>query len=292
MTPDLDTTHTSAPDTALTPHPRATSPLALVREQPRSTSPRDVIQESFALITGRTEETVGYGVALLALNMGLNGFLQFGLQTALVILVMLCVAAMSVSETAGTLILLTGGSVVVGVSTVLSLAVQTGIMGGYQVMWLKMLRKKDVTLDDVKLVRPFLLPLVGASLLSTLAILAGSVAFVLPGIFLATTLSLTPFFVLDRKMSVREALLASHRATRGHRLELFGLLCLLVVANMLGLMACGLGLFVSYPLSLGALATFYHRLIEPGQGYEPEQLTEDEETHLQHEAMRLPQATH
>ena len=267
--------------------PASTAPLSsrsdalvLLREAPRSTAPAEIIQESMSLITKRTEETVGYGAALVALNMGLNSFLQLGVHAALVALVVLCVGVMSVHEVAGTILMVTGGALVVGGSMLLSLTVQTGAMGGYQLLWLKMLRQKSVSLDDVKHVRPFLLPLVSTTLLQALVFLAGFAAFIVPGVVLATSTSLAPFFVLDHGMSAREALVASHRATRGRRLQLFGLLCLLTMANILGLLACGLGLFVSYPLSLGALATFYRRIIEPGERYElscaPDQMALDQ----------------
>jgi len=65
----------------------------------------------------------------------------------------------------------------------------------------------------------------GAGLLTGLAVIAGSLLLVVPGIIVAVALSLVSFFVVDDpRLGATDALEASWSATRGWRLQIFGLM--------------------------------------------------------------------
>ncbi len=260
-------THHQAPVTNTAEMTLPASELSLVKLDPPDTSPRAIIKETFDLIQSRPNESVGYGVALLALNMGLNGLVQMGLQAVVAMLVVAAIGLMQANEALGIGVLLGGGSLSFLFILTCSLAIQSMTMGGYQLLWLKMLRDEPMTLDDVKEIRTSIWPLVGAGLLSTLAIALGGSALILPGVVLALGFILHPFFIIDKRLGAIESLKASWIATRGHKINLFLLLLFMLVANTLGMLACGIGLFVSYPLSLGCLAAYYNRIATPGRAY-------------------------
>lgn len=111
----------------------------------------------------------------------------------------------------------------------------------------------------------------GAGMLAAIAICGGTLLLIVPGIIAAIGLSLVSFFVVDEPaLGALDALNASWRATRGHRLHLFGLLLVGAMANAILQTILGLSLYltpllvalmlVSTPLWTLALALVYLRI--------------------------------
>jgi uncharacterized membrane protein len=68
------------------------------------------------------------------------------------------------------------------------------------------------------------------------------------------------FSVIERELGPIEALSESNRITRGHKWPLFGLVLLLIGINLLGVLALGVGLLVSIPVSTLAFVHAYRVL--------------------------------
>jgi hypothetical protein len=101
------------------------------------------------------------------------------------------------------------------------------------------------------------LPLVAALILRVLLVLVGLVCLVLPGILLALGLSLTEFFVVDRRMSPVAALQASWDASVGKKGRMMLYLTgggLLILA---GYLAAGIGAMVAVSVVWIGLAVIY-----------------------------------
>jgi uncharacterized membrane protein len=101
--------------------------------------------------------------------------------------------------------------------------------------------------------------LVGYALISTFVAL-GFLCLIVPGVVLALMFYLTYYLILDRQMPAWDAITTSSRMMRGHKLTVFGLWVLLALINLLGLLALGLGLLVTVPLSSCASAAVYRRI--------------------------------
>jgi uncharacterized membrane protein len=76
-----------------------------------------------------------------------------------------------------------------------------------------------------------------------------------PGLFALAFFGLAPFYFLDGKMRVGDALNASRRATS--RLDLAFPVLLAIVVGGIGAIAFGIGLFVTEPVAFIALACLY-----------------------------------
>ncbi|MGH6867212.1 MAG: DUF975 family protein [Methyloceanibacter sp.] len=100
----------------------------------------------------------------------------------------------------------------------------------------------------------------GASILLGLTILAGILLLIVPGIIFALMFAFTTFLVIDRDLGPIEAMKESKRLTYGHKWTLLGFLLVLVGINLLGLIAFGVGLLVSIPVSSLAFAHAYRTL--------------------------------
>jgi hypothetical protein len=101
------------------------------------------------------------------------------------------------------------------------------------------------------------LPMLVARLLCTLAIMLGSLFFIVPGIILMCVLSLTGYFIVDRNMGAIEAMKASAEATRGHRISIFVFGLAWLGITIAGACACGFGMFASLGILNIALALIY-----------------------------------
>ncbi|PSH00855.1 MAG: hypothetical protein BRC30_01355 [Nanohaloarchaea archaeon SW_7_46_7] len=72
---------------------------------------------------------------------------------------------------------------------------------------------------------------VAGGLLFSLALTAGFIAFVIPGIFLFASLFFWSFYVIDKDMNLFEAMKTAWNDTKGNRLSTFGLLLIVFIGN-------------------------------------------------------------
>jgi len=88
----------------------------------------------------------------------------------------------------------------------------------------------------------------------------GLLFFIIPGIYFGIRLHFYKYFVVDQGMGPIEALQASWALTDGEFFNLFGLVVLLFLANILGVLCFGVGLFVSLPTTMVAHAAVFKKL--------------------------------
>jgi uncharacterized membrane protein len=69
-----------------------------------------------------------------------------------------------------------------------------------------------------------------------------------------------PYLIVDKKMSVGDALRESSRMTLGRKWQLLGFLGLVVLINILGAILLLVGLLVSIPVTMLAFAHAYRTL--------------------------------
>jgi hypothetical protein len=69
------------------------------------------------------------------------------------------------------------------------------------------------------------------------------------------------FFLVDRGLPAVDAIKASWEATRDQKLNTFGLILLSQIIGSLGVLACGVGMFVSVPMSYLMFASAYRQMV-------------------------------
>jgi uncharacterized membrane protein len=107
--------------------------------------------------------------------------------------------------------------------------------------------------------RPFL-KFLAASILIMLAVVAGLILLIVPGIIFALMFMFTTFIVIEREFGPIDAMKESRRITHGHKWQLLGFSLLLVLINLLGVAALVVGLLVSIPVSSLAFVHAYRFL--------------------------------
>jgi uncharacterized membrane protein len=99
-----------------------------------------------------------------------------------------------------------------------------------------------------------------ASLAVGIAVFIGLVLLIVPGIYLALRFLFVPYLVVDRKLGVGAAFTESSRMTEGRKWQLLGFVLLLILINIVGALLLLVGLLVTMPVTMIALAHAYRTL--------------------------------
>jgi phage FluMu protein Com len=129
---------------------------------------------------------------------------------------------------------------------------------------LKVARGQRATAGDLFAVGDFLIPAFGSTCLAALAVFAGSLLCIVPGVILFLMLSQCLNIVIDQRAGVIDSLRLSMRATQGNKVTL--LLLMLVnssIASIAGTLTCLLAGIIVQPFTMLAMCVAY--LVMTGQ---------------------------
>lgn len=101
----------------------------------------------------------------------------------------------------------------------------------------------------------------GATILVGLITVVGFILLIIPGVIAVLGLMFTKYLVIDRKLGPVQALKASWRITKGHKLHLLGFIAVSGLLNLAGAIALLIGLLVTVPLTMLAAAHIYRALV-------------------------------
>lgn len=112
----------------------------------------------------------------------------------------------------------------------------------------------------------------GVSILTPLAVLGGLVLLVVPGIIWAVRFSFAVIILIDLDTRPIKAMKESYAITKGHFWKLLGFWVVLALFNVLGLIAMGIGLLITLPVSTFAMIYVYRLLSKAQAGISSEPL--------------------
>lgn len=93
-----------------------------------------------------------------------------------------------------------------------------------------------------------------------LIIIGGLILLIVPGFIFLLTYAFAPIMSLDKGIAIKEALKKSKETLKNNKIELFGLFFVLVLINILGALAFGIGILITYPLAVISYMFVYDRL--------------------------------
>jgi uncharacterized membrane protein len=141
----------------------------------------------------------------------------------------------------------------------------TGIFyGGLYAYYLKKIRGQPTELADV--FSGFALafvPLMLATVVTTLMTTLGLVLLILPGIYLGVAYVFTFMLVIDKRLEFWAAMEVSRRVITAQWWRMFGLLILASIIAVLGVVGLVIGLFITIPIYIGAIVYAYEDLCNP-----------------------------
>jgi uncharacterized membrane protein len=140
--------------------------------------------------------------------------------------------------------------------------IETGMMLGLYTIVLRVIDGQKTKFDDLfsKFDVMLMLKYFAASFLVGLAVIGGLILLIIPGIIIALRLGFYSYLLVDKKLGPIEAFKTSWKMTKGHTKDLFLLGLCIIGINILGLLAFGVGLLVSAPVSSLAFAYAYRKL--------------------------------
>jgi Trk-type K+ transport system membrane component len=106
-----------------------------------------------------------------------------------------------------------------------------------------------------------------ASILYMLGVIVGLLLLILPGIYFAVQFQFYSYIIVEHKdMKPVDALKKSFAITKGHFWKIFGFTFITVIVNLLGLLALGVGLLITLPVTAIAYARLYRKLADHHAG--------------------------
>ncbi|MFZ5453268.1 MAG: hypothetical protein ACOZF2_15530 [Thermodesulfobacteriota bacterium] len=139
----------------------------------------------------------------------------------------------------------------------IGLVIDGPLGAGFYIVSAKLLQRRTVEFRDFFAGFNFLLPLILVSVISGLLIILGLVFLILPGIFLMVCYLFPSFIVIDRRLDFWPAMELSRQTVQKQWFGFFVFLLLLILINLGGVLALGIGLLVSFPVSACAVAAAY-----------------------------------
>jgi len=99
------------------------------------------------------------------------------------------------------------------------------------------------------------------TLIAGILIFLGFIALILPGIYLSVGYIFTPFYIVFARMNFWDAMESSRKLVHREWFSIFGFIIVLVLINFLGLLAFGLGLLITVPLSYCTLYAAFDDIV-------------------------------
>jgi serine/threonine protein kinase len=145
-----------------------------------------------------------------------------------------------------------------GTISVLGILLSGPLLGGLYLYFLKKIRREEAGVETAftGFRHPF--PhLVIAGFLTSLLTGLGFVCLILPGIYLFAAWLFTFPLIVDRRLDFWPAMRLSRKVISKHWWKFLGFLIVLALINLAGILACGVGLFITFPITFAALTYAY-----------------------------------
>jgi uncharacterized membrane protein len=136
---------------------------------------------------------------------------------------------------------------------------------GFQASFKRKLRGEKADLGDLFQGFPFFVPTLVAHLLISIFAFLGSLCLIIPGLVIAAMYTFTFLFVVDKRIDYGMAMRASREVVKQDYLGYTIFLIALMALNIAGLLCLVVGLLVTIPISMAAIAIAYQEVV----GFEP-----------------------
>ncbi|MEI8031992.1 MAG: hypothetical protein WCH05_01400 [Chlorobiaceae bacterium] len=140
-------------------------------------------------------------------------------------------------------------------------ALATPLYAGYAIVAFKLSVGQEIEFSDFFKGFNYFLPLFLAGLAMGLLVSVGFVLLILPGIYLAVGYTFAIYLIVDHRMEFWQAMETSRKIVTKHWFRILWVGVVLAAVNLLGLLALGVGLLVSLPVSACAAAIAYREII-------------------------------
>jgi uncharacterized membrane protein len=145
------------------------------------------------------------------------------------------------------------------------LILQGPLIVGFHIYTMKKLMNRPTEFPDLFKGFNFFVPALVASLLISLFVFAGTLLCIIPGLVIGAMYKFTYLFIFDKRMDFWPAMQASHAVVKNDYFGFTMFLLLMALVNLLGVLCCLIGVFVTVPLTFAAITIAYKEIV----GFDP-----------------------
>lgn len=145
--------------------------------------------------------------------------------------------------------------------SLISLALYFVISLGLTKIFLDLYDGKPLNLSNFYSLYPLAPRYAGASILYGLIVLGGYILLIIPGIIWSIKFSFYSYLIVDKNVGLMDSLKKSSVLTQGVKMNLFLFGFMIILLNILGLLALGVGLLVTIPTTIMASVYVYRKLL-------------------------------
>ncbi|MCW6035239.1 hypothetical protein K4A83_02990 [Spirulina subsalsa FACHB-351] len=147
-----------------------------------------------------------------------------------------------------------------GLGSMLQFLIITPLEVGFYLIAIQGLQQQSSSFNDFFKGFDYFVQLVAGSLISTIFTIVGLFLCILPGIYIGVSYVLVPLLIVDRRLNFWEAMETSRQLVSRNWFGWFLLSIMIFGINLLGILACGLGVFVSLPLTYAIWTAAYRNI--------------------------------
>lgn len=140
------------------------------------------------------------------------------------------------------------------------------LMAGMHIYCMKKLVGRRTEFGDLFKGFNFFIPALAACLVISCFVLLGLIALIIPALVLGAMYQFTYLFIVDKRMDFWQAMQASHAIVKQDYFGFTGFLLAMICIDVAGVLLCGVGIFVAFPVTVAATTVAYHEIvgIDPG----------------------------
>jgi len=154
-------------------------------------------------------------------------------------------------------------------SSAIPLILQGPLTVGLHLYIIKRMMNRNAEFADLFEGFNFFIPALVASLIISLFVSIGTLLCLIPGLVVAAMYMFTYLFIFDKRMDFWPAMQASHAVVRNDYFGFTMFILLMSLVNLLGILCCIVGVFVTIPLCLAAVTVAYRDIV----GFDPQTLS-------------------
>jgi len=158
--------------------------------------------------------------------------------------------------------------IILAVSGVVPIILQGALVAGLHLMFIKKLSGRTPEIGDLFKAFNLFVPTLVATLLISVFSFIGFMLCIVPGIVVYAVYMFTYLFIVDRKMDFWPAMEASHAVVKQDYLGFSLFVLALILLQMVGVLACFVGVLITFPIMYGAITIAYRDLVGFGGGAE------------------------
>lgn len=139
--------------------------------------------------------------------------------------------------------------------------IQGPLMVGFHIVCMKKMLNRPTEFGDLFKGFNFFVPALVASLLIMLFTTVGSLACLVGALVVSAMYGFTYLFILDKRMDFWPAMQASHAVVKNDYFGFTMFVLLIGLVNILGVLCCIVGVFVTIPVGIAAATVAYKEIV-------------------------------